>query len=142
MGRKSPWDVAASPHFIWLCDRIHNPCWVPSNDGRWSVIFLLNAFEKFHLCRELSSTSPPSLALSLSLSLTTSHHQVTDTITGWLSWHILSRWAGSLCVPLHLRPLCPAHLGSIFFMFVYVCVSVSTCCLFVPFSLQKTVPFV
>lgn len=49
--------------FIWLCDRIHNPLWILSNDVVWSVIFSLSASEEFHLCRELSSGSSSFLSL-------------------------------------------------------------------------------
>lgn len=58
---RSP-ETRFSLDFIWLCDRIHNPPWVLSNDEVWSVIFSLSASEEFHLCRELSSSSPSFLS--------------------------------------------------------------------------------
>lgn len=100
---KSPGTRFFSLDFIWLCDRIHNPLWISSNDVVWSVIFSPSASEEFHLCRELSSGSSSFPSFSYSYQL--DGHQ-TRPIRGqsyWSDW----RWSAGEVAPLGVSSSCP-----------------------------------
>ncbi len=98
--------------FIWLCDRIHNPLWILSNDVVWRVIFSLSASEEFHLCRELSSGSSSFLSLSHFHHLDGLSDMSNQRPVPLVRLKVISRWS---CSPLRLYFL--SHQGSILSMF-------------------------